>query len=354
MLTVSHLTKRYGSTLAVDDLSFTAEPGRIYGLLGPNGAGKSTTMNMITGYLAPTEGQVEIDGIDLLKRPEKAKEHIGYLPEIPPVYPDMTVGEYLSFAARLKKLSASKREEDIAKVMERTDIASVSDRLIRNLSKGYRQRVGLAQAILGDAGLLILDEPTVGLDPQQIVEIRELIRSLSGERTVILSSHILQEVSAVCDHIMVLSHGRLVASDSAEHLSVSVGAAERLYLSAKTDGKRMRDILSGIEGVTEPETADISEEGITRLSIKMPENMDIREAVFRAFAEAGEALLELSLKKETLEDTYLRLISDSDEKAKETKEENTETRETETTEGEADENTETEVPEEEQGKEEEE
>ncbi len=315
MLTVSHLTKHYGTFPAVEDLSFTAEKGKIYGLLGPNGAGKSTTMNMITGYLAPGSGSVTIDGIDLLKEPEEAKKQIGYLPEQPPVYPDMTVEEYLSFAARLKKLSAPVRKRSIEEAMERTDIAKVRHRLIRNLSKGFKQRVGFAQAILGDAKLLIFDEPTVGLDPQQIVEIRELIRSLSGERTVILSSHILQEVSFVCDHIMVLSHGRLVASDTTEHLSVSAGAKAQLVVSARESADVMKTLLSGIEGAGNAQELPESEAGVTTLSLDVSEGVDLREEVFRAFAGAGKTLLELSLKRETLEDTYLRLTGEREETA---------------------------------------
>ena len=214
MIEVTNLTKKYGKHTAVDHLSFRVEKGQIYGFLGPNGAGKSTTMNIITGYLAPSQGTVIVNGKDIQKEPEEAKKCIGYLPELPPVYADMTVEEYLRFAAELKKIPKAQRAEQVAKVMEMTRITDMKKRLIRNLSKGYKQRVGLAQAILGDPEVIILDEPTVGLDPKQIIEIRDLIRSLGKNHTVILSSHILSEVSAVGDHIMIISHGKLVASDS--------------------------------------------------------------------------------------------------------------------------------------------
>ena len=205
MIEVKNLVKKYGNHLAIDHLNFTIEQGKIYGFLGPNGAGKSTTMNIMTGYLGATEGEVLIDGHDILKEPEEAKKHIGYLPEIPPLYMEMTVEEYLYFVAELKKIPKAKREQAVEDVMILTKLQDVSYRQIHNLSKGYRQRVGLAQALLGFPDIIILDEPTVGLDPKQIIEIRELIRSLAGKHTVILSSHILAEVKEVCDHIMIIS-----------------------------------------------------------------------------------------------------------------------------------------------------
>ena len=218
MIEVENLTKKYGSHVAVDNLSFRVERGMIYGFLGPNGAGKSTTMNMMTGYIAATSGTVKINGYDILKNPEQAKKSIGYLPELPPVYPDMTVYEYLRFVAELKKVKKNERQVQIEDVMKQTQIEDVKGRLIKNLSKGYKQRVGLAQAIIGYPEVIILDEPTVGLDPKQIIEIRELIRELAKKHTIILSSHILSEVSAVCDHIMIISKGKLVASDTPEGL----------------------------------------------------------------------------------------------------------------------------------------
>ena len=219
MIEVNNLVKRYGDHTAVDHLSFKIEKGKIYGFLGPNGAGKSTTMNIITGYIASTEGTVSIDGHDILEEPEKARKCIGYLPEQPPLYFDMTVLEYMRFAADLKKIPKNKKNEMIEEVMDRVKITDMKNRLIKNLSKGYRQRVGLAQAILGYPDVIILDEPTVGLDPKQIIEIRDLIKDLRQKHTVILSSHILSEVSAVCDYVLIISHGKLVASDTPENLS---------------------------------------------------------------------------------------------------------------------------------------
>ena len=233
MIEVTNLTKKYGDHIAVDHLSFRVEKGQIYGFLGPNGAGKSTTMNIITGYLAATEGTVTIDGKDVQKDPEEAKRAIGYLPELPPLYVDMTVREYLDFVAELKKVPKKERKQQIDEVMEMTQITDMQQRLIRNLSKGYRQRVGLAQAILGYPEVIILDEPTVGLDPKQIIEIRDLIRKLGENHTVILSSHILSEVSAVCDHIMIIAHGKLVASDSPENLQKLMSGSMELDLEVK-------------------------------------------------------------------------------------------------------------------------
>ena len=218
MIEVKNLVKKYGDHTAVDHLSFTVEKGQIYGFLGPNGAGKSTTMNIMTGYLGATDGEVLINGHDILKEPEAAKKSIGYLPELPPLYMDMTVMEYLKFSTELKKIKKEDREAEIEKALKLVKLADVQDRLIKNLSKGYKQRVGLAQAILGFPEIIILDEPTVGLDPKQIIEIRELIRELAKEHTVILSSHILAEIREVCDYIMIISKGKLVASDTPEHL----------------------------------------------------------------------------------------------------------------------------------------
>ena len=219
MIEVNHLIKKYGSHYAVNDLSFQVEKGQIYGFLGPNGAGKSTTMNIITGYLAPTAGEVKVDGHYIMKEPEEAKRCIGYLPEMTPVYPDKTVQEYLRFAAELKGIPSKEREERMEEAMKMTRVLDMRGRLIRNLSKGYKQRVGLAQALLGSPEVLILDEPTIGLDPKQIIEIRDLIKSLKNKHTIILSSHILSEVSAVCDKILIISKGKLVACDTPEGLT---------------------------------------------------------------------------------------------------------------------------------------
>ncbi len=247
MIEVSNLTKKYGKHEAVKDLSFHVEKGQIYGFLGPNGAGKSTTMNVITGYLCATEGTVTVNGYDTFKEPEKAKAQIGYLPELPPLYPDMTVTEYLKFVAKLKKIAKSERKTMIDEAMELTGITDVSSRLIKNLSKGYKQRVGLAQAILGYPEVIILDEPTVGLDPKQIIEIRDLIKKLGEKHTVILSSHILSEVSAVCDQIMIMSHGQLVANDTPDNLANLLSENHSSELHIKGTPEQLEKVRQTIE-----------------------------------------------------------------------------------------------------------
>lgn len=306
MIEVKDLVKKYGSHLAVDHLSFTLESGKIYGFLGPNGAGKSTTMNIMTGYLGATQGSVLIDGHDILKEPEEAKKHIGYLPELPPLYMDMTVQEYLEFAAELKKLPKEKRESDIREVMKLTRLQDVSDRLIKNLSKGYKQRVGLAQAILGFPEIIILDEPTVGLDPKQIIEIRELIRTLSKKHTVILSSHILAEVREVCDYILIISKGKLVASDTPENLELLRNGASSLELEVKAAPETARAILSTIDDIDAMEMHS-ENENLTRVKLETKNGADIREAIFYAFAEEKCPLLEMKTAKASLEDIFMEL-----------------------------------------------
>ena len=249
MIEVNNLVKRYGDHTAVDHLSFKIEKGKIYGFLGPNGAGKSTTMNMITGYIASTEGTVKIDGHDILEEPEAAKKCIGYLPEQPPVYFDMTVLEYMKFVADLKKIPKDQKANMIEEVMDMVKISDMRNRLIKNLSKGYRQRVGLAEAIMGYPEVIILDEPTVGLDPKQIIEIRTLIKDLKKKHTVILSSHILSEVSAVCDYVLIISHGKLVASDTPENLGKLAEGSNTLEMLIKGEQSQIEQALEDIEGV---------------------------------------------------------------------------------------------------------
>lgn len=311
MIEVSNLTKKYGAHVAVDHLSFKVEKGQIYGFLGPNGAGKSTTMNMLTGYLAATEGKVTINGKDIQKEPEEAKKSIGYLPELPPLYTEMTVAEYLKFVAELKKVPRQERGRQIEEVMELTRITDMGGRLIKNLSKGYRQRVGLAQAILGYPEVIILDEPTVGLDPKQIIEIRDLIKRLGENHTIILSSHILSEVSAVCDHIMIIAHGKLVASDSPEGLEKRMSGSGELFLEVKGDSERILSILNSLEQVESVQIKEAEEEGTVRLRVLPEGNEDVRERIFFALAEAGLPILELQRTKRTLEDIFLELTDDS-------------------------------------------
>ncbi|HIW81628.1 MAG TPA: ABC transporter ATP-binding protein [Candidatus Acetatifactor stercoripullorum] len=311
MIEVSNLTKKYGDHIAVDHLSFRVEKGQIYGFLGPNGAGKTTTMNILTGYLAATEGTVTIDGRDIQKEPEAAKRNIGYLPELPPLYTEMTVQEYLAFAAELKKVPKKERAKQIGEVMEMTQITDMKNRLIKNLSKGYRQRVGLAQAILGYPEVIILDEPTVGLDPKQIIEIRDLIRRLGENHTIILSSHILSEVSAVCDHIMIIAHGKLVASDSPEGLQRLMSGAMELKLTVKGDEKRLQEALAQVANVDHMEQLEAQKDGSVRIKIVSKENTDIREEVFYALADARLPIMEMTHLEKSLEDIFLELTEDA-------------------------------------------
>ncbi len=313
MIEVRNLVKRYGDHLAVDHLDFRLEPGKIYGFLGPNGAGKSTTMNIMAGYLGATEGTVLIDGHDILKEPEAAKEKIGYLPELPPLYMDMTVLEYLKFAAELKRIPKAKRESEVEEAAKLTKLMDVQMRLIKNLSKGYRQRVGLAQAILGFPDIIILDEPTVGLDPKQIIEIRGLIRNLAKRHTVVLSSHILAEVREVCDSILIISKGRLVASDTPENLERLMNGGGSLWIEAKAEPERVREILSSVGGITKAEV-EPQKGGTTCARLEVKEGTDIREEIFYAFAGERCPLLEMKAAKASLEEVFMELTQGEEAK----------------------------------------
>ena len=312
MIEVENLTKKYGSHVAVDNLSFRVERGMIYGFLGPNGAGKSTTMNMMTGYIAATSGTVKINGYDILKNPEQAKKSIGYLPELPPVYPDMTVYEYLRFVAELKKVKKNERQAQIEDVMKQTQIEDVKGRLIKNLSKGYKQRVGLAQAIIGYPEVIILDEPTVGLDPKQIIEIRELIRELAKKHTIILSSHILSEVSAVCDHIMIISKGKLVASDTPEGLMTLLKGGRQMKLSVLGEQSKVEELLQSMESVKDFSMQPPRAEGMVSVNIRTEDTEDIRVELFHRLAAADMPIMELSLSEKSLEDVFLELTGEED------------------------------------------
>lgn len=306
LIEVKNLVKKYGNHLAVDHLNFKIESGRIYGFLGPNGAGKSTTMNIMTGYLGATEGEVFINGHNILKEPEEAKKHIGYLPEQPPLYMDMTVREYLEFAAELKGIKKAKREDEITEVEKLVKIKDVEHRLIKNLSKGYRQRVGFAQAVLGFPEIIILDEPSVGLDPKQIIEIRELIRKLAKKHTVILSSHILAEVREVCDHILIISKGKLVASDTPENLERLLGEHNVVEIEAEASPSDIRLVLKNVPGIEKIDIKENGEETSTAF-IYEKKGEDVRLSVFRAFASAGIPLLTLKASGTTLEDVFMEL-----------------------------------------------
>lgn len=309
MIEINHLVKKYGSHVAVDDLSLTVEPGKIYGFLGPNGAGKSTTMNIITGYLAATSGEVKINGFDVLKQPEEAKKCVGYLPELPPLYMDMTVKEYLDFVAELKKIEKSPRAGYVKEVMKITKTEEVSGRLIRNLSKGYRQRVGFAQAVLGYPEILILDEPTVGLDPKQIIEIRDLIKELGKKHTIILSSHILSEISAVCDHVFIISHGKLVASDSTENLLERMTGAQEIELLVKAEEDTAETAIREIAQVERCEKTESKEDGAVQLLVTAKKDADVREAIYHTCVEHHMPILEMKAASKSLEDVFLELTS---------------------------------------------
>lgn len=307
MIQVEHLVKRYGGHVAVDDLTFTLDTGGIYGFLGPNGAGKSTTMNVMTGYIAADGGRVVIDGHDILRNPIAAKSCIGYLPEVPPLYTDMTVREFLLFAAQLKLVPKRERKEQVETLLEKLSLLEVSGRLIRNLSKGYKQRVGLAQALVGNPKVLILDEPMVGLDPKQIIEMRELIKELAGEHTVILSSHILSEVSAVCDHILILSRGKLMASGSPEELQQMMQGGTALTVTVIGEQKQAEEVLAQMEEVAQYRFEAGQEEGSIVIRLETRDDTDIRKALSVALAGAGMPILAMSRSEKSLEDIFLEL-----------------------------------------------
>lgn len=310
MIEVKNLTKKYGDHIAVNNLSFEVKQGQIYGFLGPNGAGKSTTMNIMTGYLSATDGEIIINGHSIFDEPEEAKKHIGYLPELPPLYMDMTPLEYLKFVAELKKVSEKDIDQMLDDIMKTVKITEVANRLIKNLSKGYKQRVGLAQALVGYPEVLILDEPTVGLDPKQIIEIRDLIKSLGEKHTVILSSHILSEVSAVCDQVMIIAHGQLVANDTPDNLSKIIIPYNTLEITVRGDRDNVKLIIDGMEGVDEVEVHESSDLGCTDFLIKTANDVDLREQIFKTMADSGYSLLKLALCNMSLEDVFIELTND--------------------------------------------
>ncbi|WP_186423659.1 ABC transporter ATP-binding protein [Lacrimispora celerecrescens] len=327
MIEVRNLVKDYSGHLAVDHLSFTINDGQIYGFLGPNGAGKSTTMNIMTGYIGATEGDVLINGHNILEDGEEAKKCIGYLPELPPLYVDMTVEEQLQFAAELKKVPKKERNEAVYEVMELAKLVEVKGRLIRNLSKGYRQRVGLAQAVLGFPPVIILDEPTVGLDPKQIIEIRDTIRRLGQKHTVILSSHILSEVSAVCDHIMIIDKGRLIASDTPENLERQMAGTAGMELLVKGTEEQILEILEAIPQAAGVSVRESGEEGINRAVLRIctdaeekEDGEDIRETIFFAFADQRIPILSMQATKASLEEVFLELTGEGTAEEMETNE----------------------------------
>jgi len=310
LIEVKHLTKRYGNNLALDDVSFTMEEGRVYGLLGPNGAGKTTTMNIMTGYLAATEGTVTIDGLDILEDAKEAKSLIGYLPEQPPLYTDMTVREYLTYASGVKRIPKKERSSETERVMSLTGLDSVADRMIRNLSKGFRQRVGLAQAILGHPHIVILDEPTVGLDPQQVIEVRGIIRDLGRDHTVILSSHILSEVAEVCDYVYIISHGQLVAADRPEQLSKNLQQSQMLEIRVQGNRSTVESALSQLEGLGKTEFLSDGMKDSTAFRITFEDETDRRAEISMALASHGLPVLSMQMKTLSLEEIFLAITEE--------------------------------------------
>lgn len=314
MIEVKDLTKAYGRIKAINNLSFAVEKGEILGFLGPNGAGKSTTMNIITGYIPATEGIVKVAGYDVLEDAREVKKKIGYLPENPPVYPDMTVEEYLLFVSQLKSVSPKMRKSNISEVMELVKIQDVRKRLIKNLSKGYKQRVGLAQAMIGNPEVLILDEPTVGLDPKQIIEIRNLIKSLGKDRTIILSSHILPEVSAICQRVIIINKGEIVAIDTPEKLSNVLEGSNKLLVKIEGYSDKALEIIKGVQGVKNAEVYGQKDENSTEFIVESESSEDIRKLLFYAMADNRMPILEIKSHGLSLEEVFLQLTTSENSK----------------------------------------
>ena len=308
MIEVQHLTKRYGPFTAVDDISFKVERGEILGFLGPNGAGKTTTMRVLTGYMPPTEGTAVVAGFNLLDKPIEAKRRTGYLPETPPLYPDMTVREYLEFCSRIKGVPRADRKARVSSVMERTRVADMADRHCGKLSKGYRQRVGLAQALLHNPEVLILDEPTAGLDPKQIIETRQLIKDLRGEHTVVLSTHILPEVSQTCQRVVIINKGKVVAIDTPDNLTSRLRGSETMYVQVDAMGADAGSVLAGLAGVTRVNVSD-TRDNVVGLEVESETGRDLRRELAATVVGRGWGLLELRPMRMSLEDVFLKLTT---------------------------------------------
>ncbi|MBP8989326.1 MAG: ATP-binding cassette domain-containing protein [Clostridia bacterium] len=309
MIEIHNLVKYYGDLLALDDVSFTVNEGEIVGFLGPNGAGKSTTMNILTGYLSATSGTVTVNGYDILDEPQMAKKHIGYLPEHPPLYLDMTVMEYLRFVAELKDVPADQRIRQLAEILKLVRITDVANRLIKNLSKGYRQRVGIAQALIGNPEVLVLDEPTIGLDPKQIIEIRNLIKELGKNHTIILSSHILPEVQAVCERVVIINKGKIVAEDTPESLSRKMTKTSKLQLSVEGPPKDVIQKIRLIPGVKQAEAVMEKEGGVTIFTVENDPEQDVRKPIFYEMARNSWPIIEMRSLDPTLEEIFLEVTS---------------------------------------------
>jgi ABC-2 type transport system ATP-binding protein len=309
VIEVQHISKRYGRVTAVDDVSFRVERGEILGFLGPNGAGKTTTMRILTGYMPPTEGRATVAGFDIFDKPIEAKRRIGYLPETPPLYPDMTVREYLDFVGKIKGVTGRERKDRVTSVMQRTHIADMADRHCAKLSKGYRQRVGLAQALIHNPDVLILDEPTAGLDPKQIIETRDLIRSLAGDHTIVLSTHILPEVAQTCQRVVIINKGRVVAVDTPDNLTARLRGAETLYVEVDAAGAEAGDVIAAVPGVTRV-AGSLQRGTIVGFEVESERDRDVRRELARAVVTRGWGLLELRPMRMSLEEIFLQVTTE--------------------------------------------
>ncbi len=308
MIEVKNITKKYGNFTAVDNINFKIEEGEIIGLLGPNGAGKSTTMNMITGYVEPTEGEIIVNGYDISKKPKKAKAQIGYMPEGVPLYSDLTVKEFVTYMAELKKVDRKTRKEKVEKIIEQTGLKDVEKKLTRNLSRGYKQRVSMAGALVGEPKILILDEPTVGLDPKQITEIRALIKELGKTHTVILSSHILSEVSQICNKVIIINKGKIVAIDTPENLEKKVESNNTTYVTVEDTENKMETIKEKIPEIKEIKLIKENEDGTKQYVLESEKDVDLRKIVFNEFAKENITIFEMKKADTTLEDAFMKLI----------------------------------------------
>ena len=308
MIEVKNITKKYGNVTAVDNINFKIEEGEIIGLLGPNGAGKSTTMNMITGYIEPTEGEILVNGYDISKKPKKAKAQIGYMPEGVPLYSDLTVKEFVTYMAELKKLNRKERKEKVKKIIEQTGLKDVENKLTRNLSRGYKQRVSMAGALVGEPKILILDEPTVGLDPKQITEIRELIKELGKTHTIILSSHILSEVSQICNKVIIINKGKIVAIDTPENLEKKVTENNSIYVTVEDTDNKMDKITEKIAEIKEIKLIKENEDGTKQYVLESDKDVDLRKIIFNEFAKENITIFEMKKADTTLEDAFMKLI----------------------------------------------
>lgn len=314
MIEVKNVTKKYGNFLAVDNISFTVKDGEVVGFLGPNGAGKSTTMNMITGFIEPTEGTIIVNGYDVLKKPISAKKQIGYMPEGVPLYSDLTVKEFVNYMAELKRVPRKEKKEKVEKALEQTGIKDVEKKLIRNLSRGYKQRVSLAGALIGDPEVIILDEPTVGLDPKQITEIRKLIKDLGKEHTVILSSHILSEVSQICERVIIINKGRIIAIDTPENLEKKTQEKNVLLLTVEDKNNYMKNLQKDLPEMLECKLIKNNDDGTLQYMIKSDADIDLRKNLFDILPKNNVTIFELKKAEKSLEDAFITLVDENTEK----------------------------------------